>query len=161
MIITHDVYSETNPAFCAFVIAAFVAAYASVKSEGPEMVTIYASVPIAISAELGSTFEGTNKNTGLLEWIARSPGIQIGLGQRLNESMSIVTDGLRFALFSGVISLNENTRLRLGTHKLKQSLHRSLSGPSKAAIQRSARLGLWFAADGSSRSIFESLGLTV
>lgn len=161
MIVTHDVYSETNPAFCAYAIAAFVAAFNSVKAEGPELVTIYASLPIALSAELESTFEGTNKNTGLIEWLARSPGIQIGLTTRLNECMSMVTEGLRFACFSGVISLNEKTRLRLGAQKLKKAAQQSLSWQSKNALKRSSRLGYWFAADGSARSIFESLGLTV
>lgn len=161
MIIAHDVYSETNPAFCAYVITAFVAAYVSAKPEGPEMVTTYASIPIALSAELESTFEGTNKNTGLIDWLARSPGIQIELVARLNESMSIVTEGLRFGFFSGTISMDEKTRLHLGAQKLKQTWRQALSLHSKNAIRHSARLGQWFAADGSTRSIFESLGLTV
>lgn len=161
MIVTHDVYSEINPAFCAYVIAAFVEAFSSVNAQGPEMVATYASIPIALSGELESSFEGTNKKTGLLEWLQRSPSVQIGLTSRINETMNVVTEGLRFACFSGVISLDETARLHIGGQKLKRAPQQSLSAQSKNAIKRAARLGQWFAAEGSSRSIFESLGLTV
>jgi hypothetical protein len=161
VIVTHDVYSETNPAFCAYVIAAFVSAFSSAKSEGPELVVAYASIPIALSGELESTFQGTNRNTGLIEWLQRSPIVQIGLTSRLNESMSVVTEGLRFACFSGVIALDATSRLHIGAQKLKKTPQQSLSTQSKNAIKRATRLGYWFAAEGASRSIFESLGLAL
>jgi hypothetical protein len=159
--LTHDVYSETNPAFCAYVIAAFVTAFSSTRSEGPELVSTYVSIPIALSGELESAFEGTNRNTGLIEWLERSPAVQIGLTSRINESLSIVTEGVRFACFAGVISLDASSRLRLGSNKLKEGPQKVLSVQPKNAIKRATRLGYWFAAEGSSRSTFESLGLTV
>ncbi len=161
MSVTHDIYSETNPAFCAYVIAAFVTAFTSLRSEGPELVTTYASIPIALSGELETTFEGTNKNTGLVEWLGRAPVVQIGLTSRINESLNIVTEGLRFACFAGVISLDTSSRLRLGSNKLKEGPQKALSLQPRNAIKRATRLGYWFAAEGSSRSTFESLGLTV
>lgn len=161
MIITHDVYSETNPAYCAYVIASFVSAFSLIKTEGPEMVTTYVSIPLALSGELELSFEGTNKNTGLIEWLERSPVVQIGLTSRVNESIDIVTEGLRFACFSNVIVLDDKSKLRIGPQKLKQSRQRSLSLQSRNAIKRAERLGYWFASAGSSRSIFETMGLTV
>lgn len=161
MSVTHDVYSETNPAFCAYVIAAFVNAFSTMRSEGPELVVTYASIPIALSGELENTFEGTNRNTGLVEWLERAPIVQIGLTSRINESLDIVTEGVRFACFAGVIFLDASSRLRLGATKLKEAPQKKLSVQSKNAIRRATRLGFWFAAEGSSRSTFESLGLTV
>jgi hypothetical protein len=161
VIVTHDVYSETNPAYCAYVIAAFVSAFILIKAEGPEMVTAYISIPLALSGELEASFEGTNKNTGLIEWLGRSPIVQIGLTSRVNESIDIVAEGLRFACFSNVIVLDDKSRLRIGPQKLKQSLQRSLSFQSRNAMKRAERLGYWFASAGSSRSIFETMGLTL
>jgi len=63
----HDVFAETNPAFCAFALTEFVRAYVSVNPAGPEMPTIYLSLPVALSGDLAAAFGGTNKNTGLLE----------------------------------------------------------------------------------------------
>lgn len=161
MIVTHDVYSETNPAYCAYVITSFVSAFSLIKSEGPEMVITYISVPLALSGELEGSFEGTNKNTGLIAWLERSPFVQIGLTSRVNESIDIVTEGLRFACFSNVIVLDDRSRLRVGSQRLKQSPQRSLSLQSRNSIRRAERLGYWFASAGSSRSIFETMGLTV
>lgn len=161
MNVTHDVYSETNPAFCAHVIAAFVAAFSSMRSEGPEFVTTYASIPIALSGELESAFQGTNKNTGLIEWLERAPVVQIGLTSRINQSLGIVTEGIRFACFAGVIAIDSGSRLQLGSQRLKKASQKALSAHSVNTIKRATRLGYWFAAEGSTRSAFESLGLTV
>ncbi len=159
--IAHDVYSETNPAYCAYVIAAFVSSFTVIKAEGPEIATTYVSIPLALSGELENTFQGTNKNTGLIEWLERSPVVMIGLTSRLNESIDIVTEGLRFACFSGVLVLDDKSRLHIGSQRLKPSSQRLLSTESRNAIKRGGRLGYWFGSAGSSRSIFESMGLTV
>ena len=37
MRVAHDVYAETNPAFCAAALIEFTKAYLSAKREGPEM----------------------------------------------------------------------------------------------------------------------------
>lgn len=161
MILTHDVYSEMNPAYCAYVLGSFVSSFVSVKPEGPELLTAYASLPIALSGELEPTFEGTNKNTGLMEWLGRSPHVQIGLTPRLNASFDIVTEAVRLGCFSGVVILDSQSRLQLGSKKLKQSAKQALGASSRNALRRAERLGYWFAAAGSSRTIFEAMGLTV
>jgi hypothetical protein len=67
MIMAHDIYSETNPAFCAHALLAFTAAFSSSNKDGPEVPLAYLALPIALAGDLGNTFDGTNKNTGLLE----------------------------------------------------------------------------------------------
>ena len=161
MILTHDVYSEINPAYCTYVLGAFVSSFMSIKAEGPELVTAYVALPIALSGELEASFEGTNKNTGLMEWLGRSPYVQIGLTPRLSGSFEIVTEAVRLACFSEALVLNSQARLQLGSRKLKQSVRQDLSVSSRTALRRAERLGYWFAAAGSSRTIFEAMGLTL
>jgi hypothetical protein len=161
MIIAHDVYSETNPAYCTYALAAFVTAFISIKSDGPEMASAYLSIPIALSGDLSITFSGTNKNTGLLEWLERSPQVQIGLGSRLNESFPFVTEGIRLGCFTGALVLHDRAQLRIGQKKLKQAPVQTLGEESRGVIKRAERLGYWFAAAGSTRTIFELMGLTV
>src|SRR5689334_15373976 len=96
MNVAHDVFSETNPAFCSYALAAFTAAYQSFGNEGPEVPTAYLALPLALSGDLAGTFRGTNKNTGLLEWLERSPRVQVRLTARVNASMNIVTEAIRF-----------------------------------------------------------------
>lgn len=158
--IAHDVFSETNPAFCTYVLAAFSSAYITLNEEGPEMSIPYLALPLALSGDLTSTFNGTNKNTGLLEWLERNPRIQVGLGTRVNASMQIVTEAIRFACFTRVLTFDEGARLRLGPGKLKKSAAKTLSAEPAQAIKHAERLGYWFAMVGSTRAVFDAMGLT-
>lgn len=161
MRVSHDVFSETNPAFCAYALNGFTAAFIAVNEHGPELPIVYLALPIALSGDLGDTFGGTNKNTGLLEWLERSPQIQIGLVERVNRSMPIVTDAIRFACFSGVVVIDDRTRLRLGQRKLKKSAIKALSDGPSQVLTRAERLGCWFAAAGSTKTVFDMIGLTL
>lgn len=161
MSVAHDIYAETNPAFCAHVLSAFTISYLSLKASGPEMPVAYLALPIALSGDLCSAFEGTNKNTGLLEWLERQPLVQVGLADRINASLDIVTQAIRFGCFSGIIIVDRNGRLGLGAQKVKKSAVAALSESPTQSIKRAERLGFWFASAGSTRTVFDMVGLTV
>lgn len=161
MRLAHDVYAETNPAFCTYALVDFVKAYLSVNAAGPELPTAYLALPVALSGDLAEAFGGTNKNTGLLEWLERSPQVQVGLADRVNASMPIVTEAVRFAFFASVLSMGESVRLQVGKKNLKRSALSALDGGAAQAIKRAERLGYWFAMAGSTRNIFNIMGLTV
>jgi hypothetical protein len=161
MTAAHDVFSETNPAFCTYALVAFTAAYLSVNEGGPELPLVYLALPLALSGDLAFAFGGTNKNTGLLEWLERNPRVQVGLAARANATMDIVTEAIRFACFTRVVELDESARLRLGAAKLKKSATNALSEGPAQAIKHAGRLGYWFAMTGSMRAVFDMMGLTV
>lgn len=161
MTAAHDVFAETNPGFCTYALAAFTSAYVSVNKDGPDVPILYVGLPIAMSGDLSPTFDGTNKNTGLMEWLERNPRVQIGLAMRVNASMIIVTEAIRFACFTGVLVLDERARLRTGPGKLKKSRVNALSNEPAKVIKHAERLGYWFAMAGSTRSIFDVTELTV
>ena len=161
MTIAHDIYSETNPAFCAVALLAFVDAYSATKKQGPDMPTAYLALPIALSTDLAPSFAGTNKKTGLQMWLQRSPEVQVGLAARVNGTLDIVTQAIRFSAFSQVAVVNQNGRLVAGPHKVKASAVKALSDGPAQAIKRAERLGYWFADAGSTRTVFDIMGLTV
>ncbi len=161
MTVAHDVYSETNPAFCAFVLAAFVDAYAVTKGRGPDLATAYVALPIALSGDLGSSFDGTNKKTGLAMWLQRRPEVQIGLADRVNKTLAIVTEAVRFSAFIEVVTVETNGRLKIGPKRLKASAAKALTDQPAQALKRAERLGYWFADAGSTRAVFDTMGLTV
>lgn len=161
MTTAHDIYSETNPAFCACALAAFTKTYLSIRANGPEVPIAYLSLPIALSGDLASAFLGTNKNTGLLEWLERSPQVQIGLVERVNGSLAIVTEAIRFGCFSHVLKFDEGARLGMGDRNIKASAARALREEPGQVLKRAERLGYWFAKAGSTRAIFDMMGLTV
>jgi hypothetical protein len=157
----HDVYAETNPAFCAAALVEFTKSYISARKDGPEMPVAYLALPLALSGELAGTFDKTNKRTGLLEWLERSPHVQVGLAERVNASLDIVSEGIRFGCFTRVIEIGMGARLRLGDQKLKRSAINALGMEPGQALKRAGRLGQWFAAAGSTRSVFAIMGLTL
>jgi hypothetical protein len=161
MTVAHDVYAETNPAFCTYALAEFARAYLSISPAGPELLTAYLALPVALSGDFAVAFGGTNKNTGLLEWVERSPQLQVGLAERINSSMQMVTEALRFGCFAGTLSVAEDVRLRLGGKKLTQSAFRRLESATARAVKRAERLGYWFAMAGSTRNILDIMGLTL
>jgi len=161
MIVAHDIYSETNAAFCAYALLAFTTAFLSSNEDGPEVPLTYLALPIALAGDLGHTFDGTNKNTGLLEWLNRRPQVQIGLADLINASMDIVTEAIRFGCFSRVLVVNSGARLGIGAKKVKKSAIADLSEAPAGSIKRAERLGFWFASAGSTRTIFDMMGLTV
>jgi hypothetical protein len=161
MSLAHDIYSETNPAFCAHALVAFTTAFLSVNDDGPEIPAAYLALPVALAGDLGRAFDGTNKNTGLLEWLERRPQVQIGLADLVNTSMDIVTEAIRFGCFSRVLVVNPGARLGLGAQKAKKSAVAALSEAPAQSIKRAERLGFWFASAGSTRTIFDMMGLTV
>ncbi|MCC5092526.1 MULTISPECIES: three component ABC system middle component [Xanthomonas] len=158
---TYDVFAETNPAFCAYALTRFTEAFEKVNANGPELPLIYIALPIALSGDLARTFEGTNKNTGLLEWLMRCPEVQIELVDRVNGSMSIVTEAVRFTCFMKALNLDEEGRLKSGPEKLKKAAVNGLSERPVAVIKNSERLGYWFGMAGSARTSFDMMGLTV
>ena len=161
MTVAHDVFAETNPAYCASVLGAFTAAYVSLNEAGPELPACYLALPVALSGDLAATFNGTNRNTGLLEWLTRSPQVQVGLAARVNASMSIVTDAIRFGCFTDLLVLEEDGRIHLGTQKVKKSALNKLHDEPAQAIKHAERLGYWFAMAGSMRTTFDMMGLAV
>ncbi len=87
--------------------------------------------------------------------------MQIGLANLVNESMDIVTEAIRFSCFSRVLVLNPSARLGLGTQKVKKSAVAALSKGPAQSIKRAERLGFWFASAGSTRTVFDMMGLTL
>lgn len=159
--IAHDLYAETNPAWGAYVLSSFLRGFEEVESGGADMPLAYLGLPICLSGDLASTFEGANKRTGLREWVERSPQIQLELGERLNASMPMVTDSIRLACFTGAVVLDRAGRLKTGSLRLKDDLSKGLSVDLSGPVKRADRLGFWVAASGSTKTAFDILGMSL
>ena len=133
----------------------------SLSEDGPELPVCYIALPIALSGDLAATFDGTNRNTGLLEWLTRSPQLQLGLAARINASVDIVVEAIRFGCFAQVLVLGRGGRVCPGTRKVKKSVLGRLHDEPALAVKHAERLGYWFAMAGSTRTTFDMMGLTV
>lgn len=159
--IAHDIYAETNPAFGAYLLVSFIRGFAEANESGPELPVAYLVLPIAISGDLKASFDSTNKRTGLQEWLERSPQIQIGLAERLNATMGFVREALRLGCFSRVVKLGADTRLNIGEQSIRKSLANGLSDELSLSVRHAERLGYWCAVAGSTKTIYDTMGLTL
>jgi hypothetical protein len=160
VIAARDIFAETNPAFCSAVFAHFCSAYRQAQPAGrsPTTALIYLIVPIAVSEDLASTFEGCNKETGFTVWLSRSPEVTVDLAKKVNLTLDITTAAIRFGCIGGALRLTAVGDLE----SLLKNLPTVVSGGvASGALKRARLLGIWMARMGSPRSVLEALGVSV
>lgn len=59
------------------------------------------------------------------------------------------------------MTVEADGRLKIGPAKLKASAAKKLTDQPGQALKRAERLGYWFADAGSTRTVFDTMGLTV
>lgn len=161
MKVAHDLYAEINPAFCAYLLATFTEAYWEERRSNPDIVLCFTALPIALSGDWEQTFNGTNRLTGLLEWVQRNPVVQIDLGERINASTEIVSEALQYGCFSKLLEIDGLGQVAMGPKKTNKSAIRRLSSLNLDAFKRARLLGHWMAMSGSPRTTLNMMGLTV
>jgi hypothetical protein len=157
---THDVFADINPAYCALTASRFAAGFAAVNRSGVELPLVYLGLPLALSGDLSKSFEGTNKATGLLVWIQRSPQIHVGIRDRMTLAMGIVSSAVKFGCFAQLICLSQDSRVLVGSRRLTENKLKLLHEDTTRTLRCAERLGAWFAMSGSSRSVFDAMSLT-
>lgn len=159
--IAHDIYAETNPAFCALILAWLASGYLEPSDRALEVPAAYIAVPLILSEQFAPAFDGTNKRTGLLAWIDRNPGVLVGIADRINATSELVTDAIRYGALSETLRLGTDGCLAPGPKNLWGARKVLADDYVADACKRADRLGYWFAGVGPTRAIFTALGLTV
>jgi hypothetical protein len=159
MISARDVFAETNPAFCGAVLVQFCSAYQLTRPElSPPAALVYLVVPLAISEDLASTFDGCNRETGFTLWMNRNPKVTVDVAKKVNATLDITTAALRFGCIAGIFRLTPDG----GIESTRKTLPIAVTnGVASAALKRARLLGIWMAGMGSPRAVIEALGVSV
>lgn len=160
MISSRDVFAETNPAFYCAVISQFCSSYKQAQSSQrpPAIPLIYLIVPLAISQDMGPTFDGCNKDTGLPQWLSRNPRITLDLAKKVNATLELTTAAVRFGCLARRLRISPDGDLDASTKTLPASVSGGVASP---ALKRARLLGIWMATMGSPRAVLEALGVSV
>lgn len=159
MIAARDIFAETNPAFCGVVLSQFCSAYQVTRlGLPPAAVLVYLVVPLAISEDLASTFDGCNKETGFTLWMSRNPKVSVDLAKKVNSTLEITTAAIRFGCIAGIFKLTSDGDIESTQKKLPAAVTTGVAG---AALKRARLLGTWMAGMGSPRAVLEALGVSV
>lgn len=160
MIFSRDVFAETNPAFYSAIFWQFCSAYKQehTHQRPPAIPLIYLVVPLAISEDLGATFEGCNRDTGLPLWLNRSPQITIDLAKKVNSTLELTTAAVRFGCLTGLLHIAPTGDLDSAKKKFPTAVS---TGIASKALKRARLLGIWMATMGSPRAVLEALEVSV
>ncbi|MFG0639858.1 three component ABC system middle component [Delftia sp. WSY_22] len=159
MIAARDIFAETNPAFCGAVLAQFCSAYQAARHGAcPAAALVYLVVPLVISEDLATTFDGCNRETGFTLWMSRNPNVSVDLAKKVNSTLQITTTAIRFGCIAGIFKLTTNGDVESFRKTLPAAVTTGVAG---AALKRARLLGIWMAGMGSPRSVLEALGVSV
>lgn len=156
-----DVLAATNPALGSLIIYFFVESFIRAAETGPDLALAYLPVPVALSAPLARTFEGTTVATGLLGWTARDPSALLYLPEQTEAAVTMSRSSIIFGLQHGILAVVDG---RLVARP--EALRRVPKDPTGVDITRrpftvAARLGTWCGAMRSSAMVFITLGIKV
>ncbi|MNL61285.1 hypothetical protein D3C87_1851920 [compost metagenome] len=77
----------------------------------------------------------------------------------MNGSLDIVTEAIRFACFSNLLVVNTEGRLVAGASSVPKGLTKQLGENTQQTFKHIERLGCWLALAGSTRTVFDMMGL--
>jgi len=158
MILSYDLYAETNPAFVSFLLYRFVKNYSGNTPHAPHVSLAYLAVPMAMSERLEASFSSTNSATGFLAWLNRFPESRVGLQRDVVQSKNVTAGGLRASVHSQLLRLNPDGTLGIGiAKKPPENTKGKLSSGPKKAVTRAERLGGWMSKVGGPALIFSAL----
>jgi hypothetical protein len=68
---------------------------------------------------------------------------------------------VRLGCFSHTLALHGGARLSAGSRGLKKDLASGLSAELARTVRHADRLGFWFATAGSTKTVYDMMGLTL
>ncbi|TAJ09050.1 hypothetical protein DMA11_20780 [Marinilabiliaceae bacterium JC017] len=149
-----DIFAETNPAFCSLVLYSFIRAYHEESGCPVSFPLLLLPIPIILSGDLESSFNGTNKKTGFFTWLERNPKIRFELIDRIENSMEYIKPAIEYGFFKGIFKLSSKGEIYPETQSVKNCKTNQITKP---IFKRAENLGYWLGRINSRRTIFNHL----
>lgn len=145
-----DVYAHTNPAFWAFALSRFVADYTAVNTAPTDQTCpyplLFLPMPLSFAADARNRFDGTNKTTGLMNWLERNPSVRVTIATEIMAAKPYTRRALTFALAHDLIKTSDGWNYLPGGHKSWKKPNWPAKTDQRGAIlQASGRLAQWCA----------------
>lgn len=153
-----DVFAATNPAFLSLVLLSFIEGYNEEAEEGLPFALAILPIPIILSGDLDTTFDGTNIRTGFYSWVKQNPGIVVNLNSRINESIEYIQPAISYGVARKTIKIDNKGRL-WGLQQNTANFYTSAT--LGKFFKNSKRLGNWIGQIKSTKTVFNHLGLEV
>lgn len=153
-----DVFAATNPAFLSLVLLGYIEGYVEEAGNGLPFSLAILPIPIVLSGDLDSTFDGTNIRTGFYSWVKQNPQISLNLNARINDSIDYIRPAISYGVARKIIVFDGSGKL-LGLSKNTGNFYGSAS--LGKYFKNSKRLGNWIGQIKSTKTVFNYLGLEI
>lgn len=156
---SRDTFANTNPAFCALILHAFVEGYQKRDAEGVPLPSLLFTLPVILSADLIATFSGTNAETGLLTWVGRHPQVTIDLRQRVTATAQFTREALLFGFTRRVLAVTDRGLVTVDSAGLRRKLGFPAADDRNRLVKYARQFGRWVADVRSVDTVFACLGM--
>jgi hypothetical protein len=148
-----------NPAFCASLLCVAAKSYDKdlPAGTGIPVITTFLVLPLALHSETRNAFPATTK-TSLTRWIGQHPEIHLGLAARVRGFRDITSEGIRYAIAGGIMTMTQAGGLRHVPFK-PRGLTRATEASAEVSecFKVAADLGRWFARVPNAAFLFHTL----
>ena len=142
-----ELRSLFNPAFCSLLIAQSVKDFEKEQESGNGMpfMMSHLLLPIALHTETRNLLPATT-HTKIAHWINQHPQVPLGFAERVRGCRSITSEGIRFGVAQGILTLDGSGALKHVPRKPRGLDRVANTSPEVGACFQAVRfLGRWFA----------------
>ncbi|WP_425452039.1 three component ABC system middle component [Arthrobacter silvisoli] len=145
-----------NPALLATIFAASAEEYGRRADKNMPWELVFIIAPLVLHRDTRAVLPRTTASH-LPNWIASNPTIHAGFPERAKAMVPHVREGLRFAIRTGVIQVDQSGFLR---GSLSRTTRPGNTGDVREVIRAAAFLGRWLTKIERSSTVFGYFGVT-
>jgi len=150
-----------NPAFCGMLLSSSVAQFVEKASRPMPFALSFLVLPIVLHERTRQALPRSTV-TGLLPWIEEHRATLIDFAVRVERLVPISREALTFSLANGALAAERDSGgLVVGAGRRSPTERRTplFTTDARDCLERSAFLGRWFAAAGTTPTIFGAWGV--
>ena len=158
---TNEEASLFNPSFCAMLLAETAFDHQRRNQLPMPFPLVFLVLPIVLHQNTRQALPSTTV-TALLPWVERNRDILAGFPARVAVMREITKESLVFGLQHRLLQISEPAALVVGPGRKTATVRRTplFTNEVRKCVERAAFVGRWFAAAGTTATIYASLGVS-
>ena len=153
-----DIFSQTNPGFCALILFSFIKAYEEESKAQISFPLLLIPIPLVLSNDLNDSFQHTNKRTGFFSWLEKNPKIKFKINNRIENSLDYIKQAIEYGFYKGIFKINDDGNVCIDKDSVDTYYSNKITKPF---YRKSQLLGLWMGQIDSPKTIFNLLDISL
>ena len=149
-----------NPAFCATLLAKSTEEFSKKAHQAFPFALTFLMLPIVLHHGTRTALPGSTI-TSLLAWIQENREQVVSFSSRVQHLRGITREAILFGIQHGTLAMTNTGDLQVGTKRLSATDKRTglFTDEARDCVDRAGFLGRWFAAAGTTATIYAAWGV--